>query len=73
MYNRYELEVSDDEEEDGFDLSRSKPKYSTILQEEEYEDESEPRGFDKSPEENYDRSRVITWDPWEPSYFFPIL
>jgi hypothetical protein len=73
MYNRYELEVSDDEEEDGFDLSRSKPKYSTILQEEEYEDESEPRGFDKSPEENYDRSQVITWDPWEPSYFFPIL
>lgn len=70
MYLRYELELS--EEEDGFDLSRSRPKYSTILQEEEYEDEDEPQGFDKGPEENYDRTQVETWDPWEPSYFFPI-
>ena len=71
MYLRYELEVTDDDE-DGIDLSRSRPKYSTILQEEEYEDEDEPQGFDKGPEENYDRPQVETWDPWEPSYFFPI-
>lgn len=68
---RYELELTDDDE-DGFDLSRNKPKYYTILQEEEYEDEDEPQGFDNGLEENYDRSQVETWDPWEPSYFFPI-
>jgi hypothetical protein len=53
------------------DLSRTKPKYSTILQEEEYESEGEgeePQGFDRGPE----RSQVETWDPWQPSYFFPI-
>ncbi len=78
MYLRYELEITDEDEEDGYDLSRTKPRYSTILQEEEYEDEyaeadeRDPQGFDKGPEENYDRSQVETWDPWEPSYFFPI-
>lgn len=75
MYTRYELEITDDDDdEDGYDLSRNKPRYSTILGEEEYEDEDErgPQGFDNGPEENYDRSQVETWDPWEPSYFFPI-
>lgn len=73
MYTRYELEITDDDEEDGYDLSKNKPRYSTILGEEEYEPEDEvPHGFDKGPEENYDRSQVETWDPWEPSYFFPI-
>lgn len=61
-----------DEADEGYDLSRTKPKYSVILQEEDYEDENIPQGFDRGPEENYDRTRVETWDPWEPSYFFPI-
>ena len=63
-----------DEDDEGFDLSRTKPKYSVILQEEDYETEDDddfvPKGFDHGPEENYDRSQVETWDPWEPSYFF---
>ena len=67
MYVRYELEVTDDEDDEGFDLYRTKTRYSTILQEEDYEDEEEPKGFDPSPEDNYD---VETWDPREPSYFF---
>ena len=72
MYVRYELELTDeDDDEDGFVLSRNRPKYSSVLQEEDYEDE-EPQGFDKGPEENYDIHQVETWDPWEPSYFFPI-
>jgi hypothetical protein len=54
------------------DLSRTKPKYSTILQHEEYEDEDAPTGFDRGPEANYDQAGLATWDPWEPSYFFPI-
>ena len=54
------------------DLSRTKPKYSTILQEEEYEDEEEPKGFDRGPEANYGQDALETWDPWEPAYFFPI-
>jgi hypothetical protein len=58
--------------DEGYDLSKTKPRYAIILQEEEYEDEDTPRGFDNGPEENYDRSQVETWDPWEPSYFFPI-
>lgn len=65
MYVRYELEITDDDDNDGFDLSKTKPKYSVILQEEDYEDEEEPQGFDKSLEDN-----VETWDPCEPSYFF---
>jgi hypothetical protein len=70
MHLVYEVELDDDEE--GFDLSKTKPKYSTILQEEDYEDEEAPQGFDQSPEDNYDRDQLETWDPWEPSYFFPI-
>lgn len=65
-----------EESEEGFDLSRTKPKYSNILHEEDYETESDdtgPPGFDKGPEENYDQDiQVETWDPWEPSYFFRI-
>jgi hypothetical protein len=64
-----------EESEEGFDLSRTKPKYATILQEEDYETEDDqgPSGFDRGPEENYDRdTQVETWDPWEPSYFFRI-
>lgn len=73
MSLRYEFELTDGEEEEGFDLSRTKPKYSTILQEEEYETEGDLPGFDKGPEENYGGGTTITtWDPWEPSYFFPI-
>ena len=60
-----------DESEEGFDLSRTKPKYSVLLEEEEYESEGELPGFDQGPEENYGGdSSVETWDPWEPSYFF---
>ena len=54
------------------DLSRTRPKYSVILQEEEYEDESAPEGYDRGPEANYDQGTIVTWDPWEPAYFFPI-
>lgn len=65
-----------EESEEGFDLSRTKPKYSNILQEEDYESEGDdpgPPGFDRGPEENYDKDgQVETWDPWEPSYFFRI-
>ena len=63
-----------EESDEGFDLSRTKPKYSIILQEEDYETEDEgPPGFDRGPEENYDRdTQVETWDPREPSYFFRI-
>jgi hypothetical protein len=68
-----------EESEEGFDLSRTKPKYSNILQEEDYETEGDdpgPPGFDRGPEENYggvaNDSPVETWDPWEPSYFFRI-
>jgi HSP20 family molecular chaperone IbpA len=64
--------VQEDSEE-GFDLSRTKPKYSIILHEEDYETEDDLPGFDKGPDENYDRDiQVETWDPWEPSYFFRI-
>jgi hypothetical protein len=63
-----------EESEEGFDLSRRKPKYSVLLEEEEYEPEDDkgPAGFDQGPEENYDSDHVETWDPWEPSYFFPL-
>ena len=64
--------VQEDSEE-GFDLSRTKPKYSVLLEEEDYETEEDLPGFDHGPEENYDRdTQVETWDPWEPSYFFRI-
>jgi hypothetical protein len=60
-----------EDSEDGFDLSRTKPKYSSLLQEEEYESEEDLPGFDQGPEENYEHDgKVETWDPWEPSYFF---
>jgi len=65
-----------EESEEGFDLSRTKPKYSVLLEEEDYETEDELPGFDQGPEENYgvreDSSLgpLETWDPWEPSYFF---
>jgi hypothetical protein len=63
-----------EESEGGFDLSRTKPKYSVILYEEEYETEDDLPGFDKGPEANYggdqDSDSLETWDPWEPSYFF---
>lgn len=67
--------VQEDSDE-GFDLSRTKPKYSVLLEEEDYETEDDPGvpGFDQGPEENYggpeDSSGPETWDPWEPSYFF---
>jgi hypothetical protein len=57
--------------EEGYDLSRTTPKYSVILEEEDYETEDEgPPGFDQGPEENYGDQDLETWDPWEPSYFF---
>jgi hypothetical protein len=61
-----------EESEEGFDLSRTKPKYSVLLEEEDYETEDELPGFDQGPEENYGDSwgALETWDPWEPSYFF---
>jgi hypothetical protein len=65
--------VQEDSEE-GFDLSRTKPKYSVLLEEEDYETEDDLPGFDQGPVENYggpeDSSGPETWDPWEPSYFF---
>lgn len=65
--------VQEDSDE-GFDLSRTKPKYSVLLEEEDYEtDDDLVPGFDKGPEENYgvrEDSDPETWDPWEPSYFF---
>ena len=64
--------VQEDSDE-GFDLSRTKPKYSIILHEEDYETEDDLPGFDQGPEENYGGvSPVETWDPWEPSYLFRI-
>lgn len=62
--------VQEDSEE-GFDLSRTKPKYSVLLEEEEYESEDEVPGFDQGPVANYEQDgQVETWDPCEPSYFF---
>ena len=65
--------VQEDSEE-GFDLSRTKPKYSVLLEEEDYEtDDDLVPGFDQGPEANYEvqeDSDLETWDPWEPSYFF---
>ena len=63
--------VQEDSEE-GFDLSRTKPKYSVLLEEEDYEtDDDLVPGFDQGPEENYGVGDSLeTWDPWEPSYFF---
>jgi|688.fasta_scaffold23575_5 hypothetical protein len=68
--------VQEDSDE-GFDLSRTRPKYSVLLEEEDYEtDDDLVPGFDKGPEENYGGvacdswGAVETWDPWEPSYFF---
>jgi hypothetical protein len=66
-----------EESEEGYDLSRTKPKYSVILQEEDYESEGDdpgPLGYDHGPEANYERdsSQVEPWDPWEPAYFFRI-
>lgn len=62
--------------EEGYDLSRTKPKYSVILQEEDYETEGDdpgPQGYDHGPEANYERDyQLETWDPWEPGYFFRI-
>ena len=71
--------VQEDSEE-GFDLSRTKPKYSVLLEEEDYETEDDAgvQGFDQGPEENYGGvasdswADLETWDPWEPSYFFLI-
>ena len=67
--------VQEDSDE-GFDLSRTKPKYSIILREEDYETEDDLPGFDQGPEENYggvaNDYPVESWDPWEPSYFFRI-
>jgi hypothetical protein len=67
-----------EESDEGFDLSRTKPKYSVLLEQEDYETEDDTGvpGFDKGPEENYggggirEDSDLETWDPWEPSYFF---
>jgi len=66
-----------EESDDGFfTLSRTRPKYSVLLEEEDYETEEDLPGFDKGPEANYgveiheDFSSPETWDPWEPSYFF---
>ena len=64
--------VQEDSDE-GFDLSRTKPKYSVLLEEEDYEtDDDLVPGFDQGPEENYGtpEDSLETWDPWEPSYFF---
>ncbi len=66
-----------EESEEGFDLSRNKPKYSVLLEEEDYETEDEgPPGFDQGPEENYGQDSSVEtwdpWDPWDPSYFFRI-
>jgi hypothetical protein len=63
--------MDDWEETEYEDLSKSRPKYTFILQEEEYEDE-EPGGFDRGPEPNYGQGTLEPWDPWEPAYFFPI-
>ena len=68
--------VQEDSDE-GFDLSRTKPKYSVLLEEEDYETEEDLPGFDKGPEANYGGEENFgsfpeTWDPWEPSYFFRI-
>lgn len=65
-----------EESEDGFVLSRTQPKYSVLLEEEDYETEDDgPPGFDKGPEANYGGEENFgsfpgTWDPWEPTYFF---
>jgi hypothetical protein len=43
-----------EEHDEGFVLSRTRPKYSVLLEEEDYESEGdEVPGFDKGPEENY--------------------
>ena len=54
--------VQEDSEE-GFDLSRTKPKYSVLLEEEDYETEDDLPGFDKGPEANYGGTRTLVPSP----------
>jgi hypothetical protein len=63
---------SDEDEED------QKPKYSTILSEEEYEDEDDgPESYERSPlQDNFEdpdpSPEIQGWDPREAHDFFRI-
>ena len=62
---------SDEDEED------HKPKYSTILSEEEYEDEDGPESYERSPlQDNFEdpdpSPEIQGWDPREAHDFFRI-
>lgn len=54
--------VQEDSEE-GFDLSRTRPKYSVLLEEEDYEtDDDLVPGFDKGPEAKLRDARRLLRD-----------
>ena len=62
---------SDDDEEE------HKPKYSTVLSEEEYEDEDGPESYERSPlQDNFEdpdpTPEIQGWDPREAHDFFRI-
>ena len=63
---------SDDEEPDE---EEQKPKYSTILSEEEYEDETGPESYEKDPlQDNFEdpdpSPEIEGWDPREAHNYF---
>lgn len=66
------MDVESDEDEEN-----QKPKYSTILSEEEYEDEDGPESYEQSPlQENFENPdpspEIEGWDPREAHDFFRI-
>ena len=63
-----DLESDEDEEE-------QKPKYSTILSEEEYEDEDGPESYERAPlQDNFEdpdpSPEIQGWDPREAHNYF---
>jgi len=64
------------EEESDFE-EEQKPKYSTILSEEEYEDDDGPESYERSPlQDNFEdpdpSPEIQGWDPREAHDFFRI-
>jgi hypothetical protein len=67
------MDLESDEESD----EEQKPKYFTILSEEEYEDEDDPESYERSPlQENFEdpdpSPEIQGWDPREAHDFFRI-
>ena len=69
------MDLESDEESD---FEEQKPKYSTILSEEEYEDEDDgPESYERSPlQDNFEdpdpSPEIQGWDPREAHDFFRI-